>query len=176
MRWCKVWPLASREFSRVKGCKRWQRGFISSGFESIFIVCDRICLQRKAGQWVWPLVVFQPCGTWWLQSSACNSWYFQMLLIYSLFPCSPLRACAAKLSELAGFRTVRASQMRDALAPRRGEGRAAPPRQPRQGAPQAAPAARPSPALALNQREFCASALANLLWFRAVEPAVCNLM
>lgn len=71
-------------------------------------------------------VVFQPCGTWWLQSSACSSWYFQLLLIHSPFPCSPSRVCAAKLCELAAFLAVRASQMRDALAPRRGEGRLRP--------------------------------------------------
>lgn len=121
-------------------------------------------------------VVFQPCGTWCLQSSACSSWYFQMLLIYSPFPCSPSLVCAAKLCELAGFRAVRASQMRDALAPRRGM--AAPPSQPRQGAPRAAPRPRqPGRALrSLQPARLCASALANSLWFRAVEPAVCNLM
>lgn len=133
---------------------------------------------RAVGMGLGLSVVFQPCGTWWLQSSACSSWCFQMLLIHSLFPCSPSRVCAAKLSELAGFLTVRALQMRGCTCSKaRGKGGSAQPAPPRGPAGCAgSPAARPSPALAFNQREFCASALANLLWFRAVEPAVCNLM
>lgn len=138
-------------FPRLRDARGGRGDLVLLDLRASSLFVTMLVCREKLGSGCGLSVVFQPCGTWWLQSSACSSCYFQMLLIYSPFPCSPSRVCAAKLSELAGFLTVRASQMRDALAPRLGEGRA------RRGAPRAVPAPRLSPALALPAPGLCIS-------------------
>lgn len=60
------------------------RKLISPGRDSTFIgLCPHLLAMKSwvVGMGLGLSTVFQPCGTWWLQSFACSPGSFQMLLI-----------------------------------------------------------------------------------------------
>lgn len=145
----------------MKGCKRWQRGFISSGFASVFIVCDHIFFQRKAGRRVWPFCSFP--AVWYVVAAVLCMQFLVFPAAVNIFPVplQPFTRLCSQALRAGGF-PCRESIADAGCTCSKARGRAAPPRQPRQGAPQAAPAPR-QPGRALRSLPTSARSL-HQLW------------
>lgn len=126
---CGLWTCTSREFSEVKGCERWQRGFSSSGFESVFIVCDHVSLQGKAGQWMWPLCSFP--AVWYVVAAVLCMQFLLFPDAVNIFPVSlqPFARLCSQALRAGGF-PYRESIADAGCTCSKARGRAGPPRGP----------------------------------------------